>query len=79
MKKLGSIRWAEIVFALLAAILWFSSACVTIPPLTHLTWDGDALPFFTALSKQSRLNAFAAAFAAAAVFCQIIKVFKKPD
>jgi hypothetical protein len=52
------MQWTSAAFALLAAILWFLSAVVKLPP-AQITWESiDRI--VPALQRQSRLSAAAA-------------------
>jgi hypothetical protein len=66
------IQFASGLAALVAAIVWFLASRVSTP--TVLTYDaGDAL--LSGIRKQSRLNAWAALFAAMAAILQVPLAF----
>ena len=63
-----ALQFGAAIFAAMAAITWLSASRVKTPD--GVTWSNeDALA--RGVTKQSRLNALAALFAAMAAFCQI--------
>jgi len=84
--KLWSIL--SVVFAVAAAVLWGCSAFVNVPllrsgfgTLVSVKKDGSTevgeAPFYAALAKISRLNAFAAACACVSAITQAVTLFSR--
>jgi hypothetical protein len=76
----------SVVFAIAAAVLWGWSAFVNVPvlksgfgTLVSVMKDGSTVageaPFYAALAKISRLNAFAAACACLSAITQAVMLF----
>jgi len=76
-------QFASGVFAMIAAIIWLLASRLRAPSeLTQrhvLDVQGDIIPILDRLMKavasQSRMNAWAALFAALAAFCQLPQAF----
>jgi hypothetical protein len=84
--KLWSI--VSVVFAIAAAVLWGWSAFVNVPvlksgygTLVSVMKDGSTVigeaPFYAALAKISRLNAFAAGCACLSAITQAVTLFSR--
>jgi hypothetical protein len=78
----------SVVFAVAAAVLWGWSAVINVPilksgygTLVSVMKDGSTVigeaPFYAALAKISRLNAFAAACACLSALTQAVTLFRR--
>ena len=66
----SALNAASVLAAVLSAWFWVAAARVPLPNITlGINWDGTGA-FAKALSKQARLNAGAATWAAVAAGCQ---------
>jgi hypothetical protein len=66
-----AFQWGIVACGVLAASLWFKASLIRIPPMTYAEVDNVVL----ALRRQSRMNAFAAAFTALAVLFQVLLIY----
>ena len=67
-------HYAAIAFAIIGSGLWFWSALVRLPKEFTVGWGGvggTSEDMLNALKRQSRLNAWAAAFTAAAIISEL--------
>jgi hypothetical protein len=66
------------IFALVAAVFWFRSAAVKLPPMSDtLDSPQEDDPFYKAVKSSAQLNKWAALFSGLSAACIVVELIAK--